>query len=75
MLVQGAIYNQWNGMVEWNTEMSNFKLVAFINNGFCLGFSIMIPRGCYLMQKQFSLSCQIASYTVATQMSFKQCDK
>ena len=59
MLVQGTIYNQWNGMVEWNTEMSNFKLVAFINNGFCLGFLIMIPRGCYFNAEAIFLELNV----------------
>ena len=27
-----AVYNQWNGMVEWNTGTSDLQLVAFIDN-------------------------------------------
>lgn len=77
MLVQGAIYNHWNGMVEWNTEMSNFKLVAFINNGFCLAFLSFFDND----TKRMLLNAEAIflelsnSYTVATQMSLKQCDK
>ena len=27
-----AVYNQWNGMAEWNTGTSDLQLVAFIDN-------------------------------------------